>query len=49
MVREFFRTHHDQIEPPRDVVVIARPGAGDADYAEVTRELGSALRIDASQ
>ena len=49
MVREFFRTHHDRIQPPRDVVVIARPGAADADYAEVKRELGAALKIDASK
>jgi ribonuclease P protein component len=49
MVREFFRTHYDRIQPPRDVVVIARPGAADADYAEVKRELGAALKIDASE
>ena len=47
LVREFFRKHHDQIQPPRDIVVIARPGAADADYAEVTRELGAALKINA--
>ena len=49
LVREFFRTHHDRIQPPRDVVVIARPGAADADYVEVKRELGAALKIDASE
>ena len=49
MVREFFRTHHDRIQPPRDVVVIARPGAADADYADVKRELGAALKIHASE
>ena len=46
-VREFFRTHHDRIQPPRDVVVIARPGAAEADYTEVKRELSTALKIDA--
>jgi ribonuclease P protein component len=49
LVREFFRRHHDRIQPPRDVVVIARPEAAAADYAEVTRELSAALKIDASE
>lgn len=48
LVREFFRRHHDRIRPPRDVVVIARAGAATADYAEIKRELGAALKIDAS-
>jgi len=48
MVREFFRTHHNRIQPPRDVVVIAKPGAAEADYAEIKRELGAALKINAS-
>jgi ribonuclease P protein component len=47
MVREFFRTHYSRIHPPRDVVVIARSGAADADHAEVQRELSAALKIDA--
>ncbi|HVO27226.1 MAG TPA: ribonuclease P protein component [Candidatus Margulisiibacteriota bacterium] len=49
LVREFFRQHHDRIQPPRDVLVIARPEAAGAEYAEVKRELGAALRIDASE
>ena len=49
LIREFFRTHHDLIQPPRDIVVIARPGAADADYTEVTRELGAALKINAGK
>jgi ribonuclease P protein component len=49
MVREFFRTHDDRIQPPRDVVVIAKPAAAGADYADVKRELGAALKINASE
>jgi ribonuclease P protein component len=49
LVREFFRQHHDYIQPPRDVLVIARPQAAGAEYAEVKRELGTALRIDACE
>jgi len=49
LVREFFRRHHDCIQPPRDVLVIARPQAACAEYAQVKQELGTALRIDASE
>jgi ribonuclease P protein component len=49
LVREFFRQHHDRIRPPRDVLVIARPEAAGAKYAEVKRELGTALKIDACE
>jgi ribonuclease P protein component len=49
LVREFFRRHHDRIQPPRDVLVIARPEAAGVDYAEVKRELSTALKIDASE
>ena len=49
LVREFFRRHHDRIQPPRDVLVIARPQAACAEYAQVKQELGTALRIDASE
>ena len=49
LVREFFRRHQDRIRPPRDVLVIARPGAAEAAYAEVKQELGTALRIDACE
>ena len=49
LVREFFRQHHDRIQPPRDVLVIARPQAAGAEYAEVKQELSTALRIDASE
>ena len=49
LVREFFRRHHDRIQPPRDVLVIARTGAVEADYTEIKRELSAALKIDASE
>ncbi len=45
LVREFFRHHQQQLTPPRDVVVIARSAAADADYAAVAQELGKALKI----
>jgi ribonuclease P protein component len=49
LVREFFRLHWQQINPPRDVVVIARAGAAQATYALVEQELGKALKIDVSR
>src|SRR5207245_427153 len=39
LVREFFRRHQHAIVPAQDVVVIARPTAATATYAEVGREL----------
>ena len=45
LVREFFRRHYQQLVPPRSVVVIARPSAAGTSYAEVSRELGAALKI----
>jgi ribonuclease P protein component len=49
LVREFFRRHWQQINPLRDVVVIARAGAAHATYALVEQELGKALKIDVSR
>jgi ribonuclease P protein component len=48
LVREFFRRHWQQINPPRDVVVIARAGAAHASYHLVEQELRKALKIDVS-
>jgi ribonuclease P protein component len=45
LVREFFRRHREQIVPPRDVLVIARPGASALRYWDVERELSGALGI----
>jgi ribonuclease P protein component len=49
LVREFFRRHQHRIAPPQDVLVIARPGAAQAGYAEVRRELAGALKIHAPE
>lgn len=46
LVREFFRTHQHQIQPPLDVLVIARSDAAHATYADVARELAAVLNID---
>jgi ribonuclease P protein component len=48
LVREFFRRHRQQINPPRDVLVIARTGAAHAPYNLVEQELAKALKIDVS-
>jgi ribonuclease P protein component len=45
LVREFFRRHREEIVPPRDVLVIARPGASVLRYWDVERELSGALGI----
>jgi len=45
LVREFFRQHRGQITPPRDVLVIASPGARDLQYRAVERELSRSLEI----
>ncbi len=49
LVREFFRRHQRGLAPPRDVLVIARPAAADANYAAVRDELSAALKIDAAE
>jgi len=46
MVREFFRQHRECISPNRDVVVIARPQAASLSYADLKRELATALKLD---
>lgn len=45
MVREFFRRNRLSIDPPRDVLVIARPGTQSIPYQEVERELKTALAV----
>ena len=44
LVREFFRRHKYQIVPPQDIVVIARAGAANATFTQVTEELTEALK-----
>lgn len=48
LVRECFRRLRPRIDPPRDVLVIARPGAPTVRYADVVHELTRALRLDAA-
>ena len=43
MVREFFRRYRPYLDPPRDVLVIARNGAPALRYRDVERELSRAL------
>lgn len=43
VVREFFRRHRAEIDPPRDVLVIAHPGAHALPYGQVEHELARAL------
>lgn len=42
-IREWFRTHKDQFPAGKDIVVIARPAAAEADFDTLGRELRSAL------
>lgn len=44
LVREFFRRQHQTMERPRDVLVIARPGASELCYRDVDRELSQVLQ-----
>lgn len=46
LVREFFRHRQTAFALPRDVLVIARPGAADLQYRDVERELTAALGLD---
>jgi len=43
-VREWFRRHRDQLTPPQDLIVIARPGAAELSYAEIAAELAKPPR-----
>jgi ribonuclease P protein component len=45
LVREFFRQQQHRIMPPRDVLVIVRPGAAALSCQDVERELAAALKI----
>lgn len=48
LVREFFRRHRPRVLPPRDLLVIARPGAARVSYSDVTDELSRTLRLAAA-
>ncbi len=45
LVREFFRRNRVAISPPRDILVIAKPGTDAVPYAAIDRELRNALQI----
>ncbi len=42
-VREAFRRHPERLVPNHDLIVIAKPGAGSIPFAEIVRELTSAV------
>ncbi len=46
LVREFFRNYRALLQPPRDIVVIARAGAHELSFKDVTKQLAPALRIE---
>jgi len=45
-VREFFRRHQYDVQPVQDILVIARPSAATATYADVRAEIARALGIE---
>lgn len=45
LVREYFRRNRTAFDPPRDVLVIARPGAHAVAYRDIERELSRALQL----
>jgi ribonuclease P protein component len=45
LVREFFRRHRAELTPPRDVLVIARPGSAALRYRHVDDELTRAFGL----
>jgi ribonuclease P protein component len=44
LLREFFRRHKSKL-PPRDLVIMAKPGANALSYQQVTMELGRLLGL----
>ena len=46
LVREIFRKSQHDIVPPQDVLVIARPEAAAATYADLQHEIVRALRLE---
>jgi ribonuclease P protein component len=49
-VREWFRTHHENLPRGKDCVVVARPAAASATSAELARDLESvAARASAAR
>ena len=46
LLREVFRRRQDEITPPADVVVIAKPGADTLTYAQAATEFAKGLDLD---
>jgi ribonuclease P protein component len=44
LLREFFR-HHKGVLPSQDIVIIAKKGAADLNYAQVLAELGGVFSL----
>jgi ribonuclease P protein component len=44
-IREFFRLHWNELQPARDVLIIARAGAEKLSFKDVESELATALAI----
>ena len=49
LLREVFRARRGDIEPPADVVVIAKPGADTLTYAQAATEFVRALELSADE
>lgn len=49
LLREVFRERRDDIQPPSDLVVIAKPGAETLTYAQAATELARALDLSRPQ
>jgi ribonuclease P protein component len=48
-VREIFRRHPEHLLPGHDIVVIAKPGAGELSFADIATELAAAVAPRTSQ
>ena len=44
-VREFFRLHRNELQPPSDIVIVARAGADTLSFKDVESELSAVFGI----
>ena len=44
-VREFFRLHRNELQPPSDIVIVDRAGADSLSFKDVESELASVFGI----
>ena len=49
ILREVFRARRDDIVPPADLVVIAKPGADTLTYAQAATEFARALQLSVDE